>query len=93
MMRMSIHLSEEEKKKIVQELEKRGATLPCPRCGKKNFSLLDGYFVQPISTEIGTVTLGGPTLPSIAIVCTNCGYLSQHALGALELLPSEKEGK
>ena len=86
-------LSEEQKRQIANELEKRGATLPCPRCGNRSFILLDGYFIQPVSTEIGALVLGGPTVPTVVTGCTNCGYLSQHALGVLGLLPSREEGK
>jgi hypothetical protein len=86
-------LTQEQKDKIVAKLVERGVRLPCPRCGNPNFTLLDGYFTQPVSTEIGTLVLGGPTVPSIVTACTQCGYLSQHALGALGLLPAEKETK
>ena len=84
-------MSQEEKNRIIRALERKGATLPCPRCGEKNFTLLDGYFNQPITTELGAFVLGGPTIPSAVIACTNCGYLSQHALVALGLLQKSEE--
>jgi ribosomal protein S27AE len=82
-------LSPEQKRKVVEALEKVGARLPCPRCGNNNFTLLDGYFNQPVQTELAGLVLGGPSVPSAVVVCTRCGYLSQHALGALGLLPKE----
>jgi ribosomal protein L37E len=85
-------LTQEQKDKIVAKLEERGAKLPCPRCGSRSFTLLDGYFTQPVCAEIGAIVLGGTTVPSIVVVCTQCGFLSQHALGALGMLPAtEKE--
>jgi hypothetical protein len=33
---------------------------------------------------------GGQTVPAAAIVCNRCGFLSQHALGALGLLPKNE---
>ncbi len=56
-------------------------------CGNKNFILVDGYFNQPLQSNPSGITLGGRTLPSIAIVCSKCGFISNHALGSLDLLP------
>jgi len=39
-------ISEDDKKKIIEALEKKGATKECPRCSTKQFSLVDGYFNQ-----------------------------------------------
>lgn len=86
-------ISEERKKEIVKALEDRGAKLPCPRCGNQQFTLLDGYFNQSIQTELKGMVLGGPSIPSVVIACNRCGFLSQHALGALGLLPREEAGK
>lgn len=83
--------SEEYKKKIVQALTSKGATQPCPRCRNQSFTLVDGYFNQPIQTELGGLIIGGPSIPSIVVVCTQCGYMSQHALGVLGLLPQEEK--
>lgn len=85
-------LSEDEKKKIITALNDRGATLPCPRCNNNNFTLLDGYLNQTIQTELKGLVIGGPSIPSVVVACNRCGFLSQHALGVLGLLPSE-EGK
>ena len=84
-------LSKKEKDKIVKALRDREARLPCPRCGNQNFSLVDGYFNQPIQRELEGMVLGGPSIPYIAVVCTRCGFLSQHALGALGMLPKEEK--
>jgi hypothetical protein len=84
-------LTQEQKNKIIARLMERGAKLPCPRCGNNKFTLLDGYFTQLISTEVGAYVLGGPSVPSVVTACTQCGYLSQHALGALGLLSADKE--
>ena len=85
-------LSQTQKENIIKALADRGVKLPCPRCGKNSFTLLDGYFNQTIQTQLGGMVIGGPSVPSVVVVCTNCGYLSQHAIGTLGLLPKE-EGK
>lgn len=84
-------LSPEERNKIIAALEKAGAKLPCPRCGNQSFTLLDGYFNQPVQAQLGGLVLGGPSVPSTVVVCTRCGYLAQHALGVLGLLPEPKK--
>ena len=86
-------IPEDRKKEIVKALEDRGAKLPCPRCGNQQFTLLDGYFNQSIQMELKGMVLGGPSIPSVVIACNKCGFLSQHALGALGLLPREEVGK
>lgn len=86
---MFMEMSQEQKQKIIKALEERGAKLPCPRCGNQSFTLLEGYFNQTIQSELSGIIIGGPSIPSVVIACTRCGFLSQHALGALGLLPKE----
>lgn len=83
-------LSEAERQRIAEVLEEKGATAPCPRCGKRNFAVLEGYFLHSLNTLGGTFNLGGPSIPVAVIACSNCGFLSEHALGALGLLPREE---
>jgi hypothetical protein len=80
-------ISSEAKAKIIAALEKAGARMPCPRCGNQKFSLLGGYLNHSVQTELTGLTLGGPSIPSVVVVCDRCGFISQHALGALGLLP------
>ena len=86
-------LNDDEKQKITETLKKRGAKLPCPRCKNRNFAILDGYFNQSIQKSIPVsitdITNEGPFISSVVIVCTRCGYLSQHALATLGLLTEE----
>ncbi|HTY55767.1 MAG TPA: hypothetical protein VMB26_11225 [Candidatus Binataceae bacterium] len=82
-------LTPDQQKKIIEALEKKGAKNPCPRCGNPSFALLSGYFNQTLQTQLGGLVIGGPSVPSAVVACTNCGFLAQHALGALGLLPQE----
>lgn len=75
---------------IIRRLTEKGAVLPCPRCGTKSFNIIDGYFVHPLQEEPGGIVIGGQSVPAVAVVCANCGYLAQHALGALGLLPPSR---
>jgi ribosomal protein S27AE len=83
-------MSPEERNKIITKLQEVGAQLPCPRCGNLAFSLLDGYFVDPIQQSVVDIVIGtGPSVPSVVVACTKCGFLAQHALGSLGLLPPQ----
>lgn len=84
-------ISKEEKQKIVSELIKKikSDNIKCPMCGNDQFIILDGYFNTPMQDNLNSIKLGGQSIPSIAIVCKNCGFISSHALGALGLLPKQ----
>ncbi len=62
-------LTQEKKKEIIETLEKRGATRECPRCGKNQYTLLDGYFNQTIQHDLKMVALGGAGVPSVILIC------------------------
>lgn len=87
-------ISNEEKQKIISELNKRinSGDIKCPMCGNKHFIIADGYFNSTMQDSlINGVLIGGPSLPSIAIVCNHCGFISSHALGILGLLPKQTD--
>ena len=86
-------ISKEEKEKIVSELNKRinSGDIKCPMCGNKNFIIADGYFNSIMQDSLNGLLLGGPSIPSIPIICTHCGFISSHALGILGLLPKQTE--
>lgn len=73
--------------RIIKVLEEKGALKPCPRCGNDEFTLLDAFLKQNLQDKLkGPLVLGGPTVPCAVVICQNCGFLSFHALGYLELL-------
>jgi hypothetical protein len=68
--------------KYEELLKSKGADLPCPRCNNSKFALIEGYLDNRI-LKTATTMFSTSTVPSIVIVCCNCGYLSQHAYGVL----------
>ena len=84
-------IEEARKNEIVKALEERGATRPCSRCGNESFQLFDGYSMVLVNRNLNAALFIATDnfIPSIVVVCTNCGYLSQHSLGVLGLLPEE----
>jgi hypothetical protein len=84
-------LTNEQKEKIKAELLKKVPTLTCPMCQNKSFSMAEGYFLNTIQADIESLALGGQVIPTIGIICNNCGFVSQHAIGRLGLLPKNDQ--
>ena len=84
-------IRQEEQEKIITTLNERIKELTCPMCQNKKFVLANGYYYNILQSDLEQVSLDGQMTPVIGIICTKCGFLSQHALGALGLLSSEGE--
>ena len=83
-----------DREKIAGLLTEKGAVHPCHRCGRTSFTVLEGYSNLILQDDIGKgLVIGGPSVPVALVVCTNCGAITSHALGALGLLPQKEEGK
>lgn len=72
--------SEEVIARLQQELP---TDLKCPMCGNNRFSLVSGFFNNSVQTKMSEFQLGGKSVPTIAVVCDKCGFVSQHAIGVL----------
>ena len=89
-------LSQEQQQAIIAALERAEARAPCPRCGNASFTLLGGYFVHHLQFGGADFSFVNPSVPTAVVACNRCGFLAQHALGALGLLPPSQppsEGK
>lgn len=82
-----------KKLKIKEEIDKRISNIKCPMCKSENFGIADGYFINSMQDDFNNFFLGGPSIPTIAIICGNCGFVSQHALGVLGLIPQNQKDK
>lgn len=88
---MAEKLNARSKNKISQELkdeiEKKLSDLitinTCPRCGSKDFSVADGLVVHVLQDNDSALVLDGDSIFCAAVICNNCGYFSEHALGTL----------
>jgi hypothetical protein len=85
-------MSDRRKEELRGAIQERGALTACPRCRNNSFTLVEGYFTHPLQDNFKSISLGGPSIPTVVVVCDRCGFLSQHALGVLGLIP-QKEGE
>ncbi len=86
-------ISDEEKDELKSSIESKIHNLTCPMCQNKSFSMADGYFLNNMQKDLHSVNLGGQAIPTIGIICNNCGFVSQHALGSLGMLNKLKNKK
>ena len=84
-------VSQEEKEKIIQKLNELIHDSKCPMCGNDKFIIADGYFSNIMQENPTALKLSGSIMPTIPIVCDKCGFVSQHALGALGLIPNNQK--
>ena len=88
-------LNENEKKELAKALVERiGKPFECPICHSKSFTLVDGYIVQGLQDNMNSIVLrNSPIIPSVAVVCIQCGFMSQHNLGVLGLLKKRESSQ
>lgn len=90
---MEFEYNKESKKRIVEKLKERKALLDCPRCRHNEFELIDGISIISLQDNLSSISIGGKGLPVATTACKNCGFLSQHALGALGVINFSEEKK
>lgn len=78
-----IEINKETKKKIVDLFAEKGANSPCPMCRNKSWELADGYFKYVFQYEQEGIVSKGDSMAIIGMICKNCGFISEHALGKL----------
>lgn len=86
---MNQNISQEQQDRIIGALNARGVALPCPRCGNSKFTIVNNYSMLTLQSEFSGLVIGGPTIPVAITACERCGFIAQHALGVLGLLPPQ----
>jgi len=91
-----MEFTKELKEEIIKELDKRieklNKNFQCPVCKNKNFNVIDGFTRRNIDQNLSVINFG-QNIPSVSIVCTNCGYIADFAIGALGFLKNKDENK
>ena len=73
------------RRRIVEVLQERGAWKPCHRCGSESLGLTKSYF-NISATKSPASFYDGMAVPSILVICANCGAMTFHSLAVLGLL-------
>ena len=76
-------LPDEWTQKVIDILEKLGVNQLCSSCGKGRWTVVAGYINHPITPSPTVIVLNGKVIPTINMICRNCGYLRHHALNLL----------
>lgn len=79
-------MNEEKKKQIINVLTQRVGSFVCPICHQAKYTFIDGYTVDPIQEDYKSIQLGGRIMPSVMLVCNNCGHVDRFSLGVLGLM-------
>jgi transcription elongation factor Elf1 len=74
-------------KQLKDFLTRIDATLPCHRCGNPEFAIVDGKGEFAIKNFQGKGV--EQTLPVMFVVCSTCGAVTPHAMGAIDTVLSE----
>ena len=79
---------------IAEKLKEKGALLPCSRCGKQTFIILDEQSNMVLDKKIDeNIKIEDSIIPVTTLLCTNCGAITIHALGALGLSNNKNSKK
>jgi hypothetical protein len=82
---------QKNKENIIKKIQEKAKILKCPVCGETQMILGDGFFAHDIQLDLKNRTMGGLNIPTIPIVCSNCGLIREFAAGVLGLLPKEEK--
>ena len=55
----------------------------CPICHQRDFRVVKGFFQSILQKDPLDLELSGRSVPSIQIICQNCGFISHHSIGVL----------
>jgi len=72
------------KEQIADALYKKSIE-PCPRCKSLNFDII-GQTMLAINDDIKVLKIGGPSIPCAIVTCSNCGFITLHSIGILNLM-------
>ena len=81
-------MNQQNKEAIVRALKEKKVSQPFPRCGSFNFQVI-GQTIISMNESPKIISLGEAGVPAAVIVCSNCGFITLHALGSLGLMPKE----
>ncbi len=82
-----------KKEEIIAKIKEKAKNLTCPICENKNMILGDGFFAHDLQGDLSSRTMGGQNIPTIPVICSNCGFTREFALGVLGFLPTKDDSE
>jgi hypothetical protein len=70
-------LTPEQGNKLQAWLNTKGVVASCPACGKNQLNA--GDIIAGSSYSAGGMSMGGPTIPMVQLVCGHCAYVRLFA--------------
>ncbi len=80
-----------DKEDIIKKINERAKNLRCPVCSNVHMIIGDGYFAHDIQKDFTNRIMGGKNIPTIPIICSNCGLVREFSVGILGLLSKKDE--
>jgi hypothetical protein len=84
------YMNQKRLEEISRALAAKGVDRACPRCGNPEFSVVAEFSIV-LEESQSSYSMGGRSIPTVIVGCDKCGYIAQHALGALGLAKCAKE--
>ena len=81
------------KEEIVKKIQEKAGNLKCPACSHSDFILTEGYFTHDLQDNLVSRHIGGKNVPVFPVVCKNCGFIMEFAVGALGFLPKKDDAE
>lgn len=80
-------MDDKEKDRIIKRFMELAPAPSCPMCHGQEFTILDRYPVNPVVDDYRKPSaIIGRSIPTVAIICNHCGFISQHAMGFMGLM-------
>lgn len=77
-------MKQEKLKNVVDRLnESVPGGFECPICHHRDFQVVKGFFQSIVQDDPLKLDLSGQSVPSIQVICQNCGFMSNHSVGVL----------
>jgi hypothetical protein len=75
------------RERVLAKLREKGVRPQCELCGANDWNMVEQPVMTVVASGSGAFALPPPHIPSVALICKNCGNTRLLALGALDLFP------
>ncbi len=75
-------MEQQEKEVIFRALQAKNAVPACPKCKGTGHDIV-GYNLQPVYDTPRAAIENPPSVPTVLVLCVNCGNLTQHVLSSI----------